>query len=67
MTGRADIIIRAVEAAIRLVVGALTDRDAEDVVARIQALGPARKADVRRIEAEARRALEARRNMDGDA
>jgi hypothetical protein len=39
MTGRADIILRAVEAAIRLVIGALTDRDAEDIVARIQALG----------------------------
>lgn len=54
MTDRATIIIRAVEAVMRLVMGAATHRDAEAIVHQLEAMGPARKADVDRIERDAR-------------
>lgn len=54
---RLDILTSALSAVARLIIAARSDRDAEAIVHQLRALGPAPRADVGAVEAEALRRL----------
>jgi hypothetical protein len=55
--GRLGILTDALTAIARLIMEARSDRDAEAIVHQLRALGPAQRADVDAVEADARRRL----------
>ena len=54
---RLDILTSALSAVARLIIAARSDRDAEAIVHQLRAMGPAQRADVDAVEAEALRRL----------